>query len=77
MKLSVIVPGYKTPIWQWERCVHSIAQSLPAEGGEIICVDDGDPAQVALDRLVRDNASLPLRVWSTRNRRQALSRTSL
>lgn len=40
MRLSVVVPGYRTPMWQWKRSVSSVLLALPSEG-ELVCVDDG------------------------------------
>lgn len=49
MKLSVIIPGYNTSQFEWERCINSVKQAVDVSkfDAEIICVDDGS----------RDNAS--------------------
>lgn len=41
-RLSVIIPGFKTPDSLWRRCVESVLRNLGTED-EIICVDDGSP----------------------------------
>ncbi len=51
MKVSVIVPTYRTPQESLDRLVASLdAQSLPQEDFEVIFVDDGSPDDTA-DRL--------------------------
>lgn len=40
IRLSIIVPGYNTSEYQWERCIRSIQGSIGADD-EIICIDDG------------------------------------
>ena len=46
MRLSVIIPGYNTPITWWQRCVKSVLAALGSDD-EVICVDDG--SKVPLD----------------------------
>lgn len=65
MKLSVIVPGFRTPLAMWRRCIDSVAAALPEGDGEIICVDDGDAGQWALDEEAR--AKSVVRVLHRRN----------
>lgn len=40
-RLSVVVPGYRTPRNWWRRCVESLREATGPED-EILCVDDGD-----------------------------------
>lgn len=41
-RLSVIIPGFKTPEEWWCRCVKSVLAAVGAND-EIVCVDDGSP----------------------------------
>lgn len=43
-RLSVVIPGFKTPESWWRRCVQSVLAST-TEQDEIICVDDGSPTK--------------------------------
>ena len=43
-RLTVVIPGYKTPESDWRRCLRSVLSSV-GEGDEIICVDDGSPVR--------------------------------
>lgn len=47
IKISVIIPGYKTPPQVWERCVLSVLDAI-GPNDEIICVDDGTPGGVPI-----------------------------
>ena len=40
IRLSVVIPGYRTPDWQWERCVNSVLNAI-GPNDEVVCVDDG------------------------------------
>lgn len=53
MKLSVIIPGFRTPPAMWRRCLDSVEAALPGGEGEICCVDDGDAGQWPLDEEAR------------------------
>lgn len=46
-RLSVIVPGYKTPSHWWKRCILSILNAI-GENDEIICIDDGTPEGIPI-----------------------------
>lgn len=46
MRLSVIIPGYNTPVAWWQRCVRSVLAALGPDD-EVICVDDGSNTPVA------------------------------
>ena len=47
IKISVVIPGYKTPAQWWERCVVSVLKAIGPDD-EIICVDDGTPGGVPI-----------------------------
>lgn len=74
MKLSVIVPGFRTPLAMWRRCIDSVAAALPEGDGEIICVDDGDAGQWVLDEEAR--AKSIVRVLHQQNSGQAVARNT-
>lgn len=42
VRLSVIIPGYRTPLAWWQRSIQSALQSS-LQNDEIVCVDDGSP----------------------------------
>ncbi len=55
-RLSVIIPGYNTPIAMWRRCVKSVLAALGPDD-EVICVDDG--STVPLERIQLDDGDDP------------------
>ena len=50
-RLSVVIPGYNTPDWMWERCVKSVLAAIKKDD-EVICVNDGSKVKpIVLDQL--------------------------
>lgn len=48
MRLSVIVPGYNTPVNWWRRCVGSVLKAIGPED-ELIVMDDGSDKKWEVD----------------------------
>lgn len=47
IRLSVVIPGYNTPKAWWRRCLQSVLAACGPDD-EVICVDDGSNAPVAV-----------------------------
>jgi glycosyltransferase involved in cell wall biosynthesis len=45
VRLTVVIPGYRTPSQWWIRCVFSVLDSI-GYNDEVICIDDGTPGGV-------------------------------
>lgn len=72
-RLSVVIPGYKTPDSIWRRCVESVLCNIGSED-EIICVDDGSPVpSTELDALACSDMRISV-VKLHENRGQAFAR---
>ena len=75
VRLSVIIPGYRTPDAVWRRCVESVLCNL-GDDDEVICVDDASPAfPQALDVLGREDGRISV-VRLPENRGQAYARNA-
>ena len=73
IRLSVVIPGYRTPSDIWRRCVASVLENLE-QCDEVICVDDGSPEFPAvLDELVKEDSRIVV-LHSGENRGQAYAR---
>lgn len=73
-RLSVIVPGYRTPCDWWRRCLDSVARAT-TDADEIFCVDDGSPdGAVFLDEKPRTD--IRVRVIHRRNAGLAVARNT-
>ncbi len=70
-RLSVILPGYKTPHVWWRRAIDSVLRALASED-ELLCINDGDGEACFLETYVRQHSNV--RVLHQPNRRQAISR---
>ena len=56
MRLSVIIPGFNTPVAWWQRCVRSVLAALGPDD-EVICVDDGSKSPLERQQLACDTDS--------------------
>ena len=73
VRLSVIIPGYKTDERTWRRCLASVLSACESVD-EVICVDDGSPEQPVF---LRDLATTDIRLkilFLDRNVGQAAAR---
>lgn len=53
MRLTVVIPGFRTPEARWGRSVGSVLAAVD-DRDEVICVDDGEGVAF-LDRLCRED----------------------
>ena len=51
MRLSIIIPGYNTPLESWKRCITSVLSACGPHD-EVICIDDGSVAPVNIHDIV-------------------------
>ena len=74
-KLSVVIPGRRTPFVWWKRCLDSVLR-FSGEADEIICVDDGTPemSYAHLEAFVRGDARI--KVLYRRNGGLSVARNS-
>ena len=73
IRLSVIIPGYRTPSDIWLRCVSSVLGNLEGDD-EIICVDDASPEfPSALNALAQKDSRVKV-LRSSENKGQASAR---
>lgn len=53
-RLSIIIPGYNTPVNFWRRCLKSVLVAC-GHNDEVICVDDGSDDPVKKEWLLSEN----------------------
>lgn len=70
-RLTVIIPGFRTPEAWWRRAVVSALAAL-APTDELLCIDDGDPESAFLEGHCR--ADPRIRLIRQRNAGQAIAR---
>ena len=74
-RLSVIIPGYRTPCDVWRRCIDSILPNL-REDDEVICIDDGSPEpSMVLDEMREKDSRISV-LKLVENRGQAVARNA-
>ena len=72
MRLSVVVPGYNTPMALWQRCMGSLLNAI-GNDDEIICVDDGSDVEVSKSWFADGNGIVDSRIKVIRKRNGGLS----
>lgn len=70
-RLTVIIPGFRTPEAWWRRAIVSVIAAL-APTDELLCIDDGDPGSAFLEDLCRQDTRT--RVIHQPNAGQAVAR---
>lgn len=74
-RLSVIIPGYKTPEKWWRRCLTSVRAACGPDD-EILCVDDGSPVRPSfLEELAKEDARIHV-LFLPQNKGQSAARNA-